>query len=61
MLQAIENMAEKAASGAKKEVGTNVIERTTNFAKNHPVLGAFGGIAAYDAAKKIPVIGGLLP
>jgi hypothetical protein len=30
LLQAIENMAEKAASGVKTEVGTNVVERATS-------------------------------
>lgn len=61
LLEAIENMSEKAASGAQKEIGTNIIERATSALKNHPVIGGFGGIAAYETAKKIPVIGGLLP
>lgn len=61
LLTAIENMSEKAASGAGKEVGTNVIERATSAARNHPIIGGFGGIAAYEAVKKIPIIGDILP
>jgi hypothetical protein len=61
LLDAIENMSGKAASGAQKEVGTNAIERATSAIKNHPVLSAAGGFAALQAAKKLPVIGGLLP
>lgn len=61
LLEAIENMSAKAASGVQKEVGTNIIERATNALKKHPVLGGFGGAAAYETAKKTPVIGGLLP
>lgn len=57
LLDAIENMASKA----KTEIGTNAIERATTAIKNHPVLGAVGGVAAYEAAKKIPIIGGILP
>jgi hypothetical protein len=61
LLDAIENMSGKAASGAQKEVGTNILDRTGSALKNHPVIGAFGGVAAYEAAKKLPVIGELLP
>lgn len=61
LLDAIENMSDRAASGASKEVGTNAIERATSAIKNHPVLSGMGGIAAYETAKKIPIIGGLLP
>lgn len=61
LLDAIENMSSKAASGADKEIGTNIIDRATSALKNHPVIGGFGGVAAYEAAKKIPVIGDVLP
>lgn len=61
LLEAIENMATKAASGAQKEVGTNVLGRATSALKNHPVAGAFGGVAAYEATKKLPIVGGILP
>lgn len=57
LFTAIDNMSEKAA----KEVGTNVIDRTTGAIKKHPVLSALGAGALIDEAKKIPVIGGLIP
>jgi hypothetical protein len=36
LLQAIENMSQKAASGAEKEVGTNELERgSASYANTH--------------------------
>lgn len=61
LLDAIENMSAKASSGKAKEIGTNTLERAGSFVKNHPVLGGFGGIAAYEAAKKLPIVGDVLP
>jgi hypothetical protein len=61
LLEAIENMSAKAASGDQKEIGTNVLVRAGSAIKNHPVAGAFGGIAAYEAAKKLPLVGDFLP
>ncbi len=61
LLTAIENMSEKAASGVSKEIGTNVIERATTAIKNHPVVAGAGAAALYGAAKKIPIVGSVLP
>lgn len=61
LIQAIENMSEKASSGLTKEVGKNVLQRAGTVIKNHPAVSAFGSVAAYEAAKKIPVVGGILP
>jgi hypothetical protein len=61
LLQAIENMSEKAASGADKEVGTNALERGGAFLRKHPVIGAAAGAAGYEEAKKLPIVGQLLP
>lgn len=61
LMTAVENMSGKAASGAAKEVGTNVFDRATSALKNHPVIGGFGGVAAYEAAKKVPIVGDILP
>lgn len=53
LFQAIDNMAEKAASGAQKEVGTNALDRAGQFIKKHPVGSAIGATAAYEEAKKL--------
>lgn len=57
LFTAIDNLSEKAAS----EINTNAIERAGKLIKDHPVASLFGGVGAYEAAKKIPVVGGLLP
>jgi hypothetical protein len=58
LFDAVENMSEKAAAGATKEVGTNAIER---FGKNHPVLkkAVVGGAAAIGADKVLKDITGV--
>lgn len=56
LIDAVENMSQKAASGAEKEVGTNVISR---FAKNNPKktqavkygAGIIGGTYLLDTAR----------
>lgn len=57
LFTAIDNMSEKAAG----EVNTNVLQRATTAVKNHPLVSGLGAAALYGEAKKIPVIGGLLP
>jgi hypothetical protein len=50
LLEAVENMSEKAAAGAQKEIGTNAIER---FGKQHPTIkkAVVGGLTAVGADK----------
>lgn len=50
LLNAIENMAEKAASGSEKEIGTTRYQR---FARKHPLLTKIGGAAGIGAAGAI--------
>lgn len=57
LFTAIDNMSEKAAG----EVGTNVIDRATSAIKKHPVISTLGAGALLDQAKKIPIIGDLIP
>lgn len=57
LFTAIDNMSEKAA----EEVNTNVLQRGANVVKNHPLASGLGAAALYGEAKKIPIIGGLLP
>lgn len=61
LLQAVENMSEKAASGSTKEIGTNVINRTSAYLKRHPVLAGVAGAAGYNKLKETPVVGSILP
>lgn len=60
LFTALENMAEKAASGVEKEVDTNVIGRASQFIQKHPVLSGLGATAAYEKAKNLPIIGPFL-
>lgn len=57
LFTAIDNMSEKAA----EEVNTNVLQRGANVIENHPLASGLGAAALYGEAKKIPIIGGLLP
>lgn len=57
LFTAIDNLSEKAA----EEVGTNVLTRAADAVKNHPIVSLGGGVAAYEAAKHVPVVGKLLP
>jgi len=58
LLEAVENMSEKAASGAQKEIGTNAIERA---AAKYPKLkkAVIGGAAAIGADKVIKDVTGI--
>lgn len=51
--------------GARDNVVANAEQGGATFAKRHPLLtgvgAGLGGIAGYEEAKKIPIIGGLLP
>lgn len=53
LFSAIDNMAVKAASGAEKEVGTNVIGRTIGVIKKHPIVTGLGVYEAADTVKKL--------
>lgn len=57
LFTAIDNMSEKAAG----EVNTNVLQRAASTVENHPIVSGLGAAALYGEAKKIPIIGGLLP
>lgn len=65
LITAIDNMAERAASGPDKEIGTTVIERAGATITKHPVLssvlGTLGTLGAVQEAKKLPIIGDLIP
>ncbi len=54
LLSAIENMSEKAASGAQKEVGTNVVQRGVAAIKRHPIAsGAATAVGADVVLRKL--------
>ena len=61
LITAIENMSEKAVSGSEKELGTTPLSRFGEAIRKHPVLSGAATIVGYEEAKKIPVIGGMLP
>lgn len=48
LIDAIENMSEKAASGASKEVGTNILGRASTAIKQHPVASTVAGVTGGD-------------
>lgn len=57
LFSAIDNMAEKAAAGAEKEVGTNVLDRTIALVKKHPLASTLGaGWALSEIRKYLPFL-----
>lgn len=53
LIRAIENMSEKAASGAEKEIGTTPFGRATSAIKKHPFAAGIGTVIGYSEARKI--------